>query len=318
MVCHNCNSEAKRHGKDKNGNQRFRCRTCNRTFAEDRPRPLGSMRIPMEKAVQVLHQLLEGSSIRSTERLTEIDRNTILSLLEHVGEGCQRFLDAKLVGLHVDEVEVDEFWCYVKCKEATRLKKDYGAGCGDAYTFIGIERNTKMIIAWHLGRRTSEDTWAFASKLNRATAGRFQLSTDGYRPYTTAMPRTLGNRIDFMQIIKHYAPDREEGASRKYSPPVVAAISYEYCCGAPKIDRVSTSICERSHLSARMAMRRATRLTNAASKKWANHGYALALWFAYYNFCRRHSTLKQTPAMAMGLADHEWTIRELVEQVANA
>jgi transposase-like protein/IS1 family transposase len=317
MVCHNCNSEAKRHGKDRNGNQRFRCRSCNRTFSEDRPRPLGAMRIPMEKAVQILHQLLEGSSIRSTERLTEIDRNTILSLLEHVGERCERFLDATLVGLHVDEVECDEIWGYVKCKEATRLKKNYGDGCGDAYTFVGIERNTKMVIAWHLGRRSSEDAWTFAAKLKRATAGRFQLSTDGFNPYATSMPQTFGDRIDFMQIIKHFGRLNEEG-SRKYSPPVVTGITYEYRCGNPKIDRVSTSIVERGNLSIRMAMRRMTRLTNAASKKWSNHSYALALWFAYYNFCRNHSTLKQTPAMAMGMADHAWTIRELVEQVANA
>jgi IS1 family transposase len=307
----------KRHGKDRKGNQRFRCRQCNRTLIEDRPRPLGAMRIPMEKAIAVLHQLLEGSSIRSTERITGIDRNTILSLLAHVGERCSRFLDATMVGLYVDEVECDETWGYVRCKEATRVRKNYTDACGDAYAFIGIERNTKAVIAWHLGRRTGHDTWTFAAKLHRATRGRFQLSTDGFAPYKKAMPETLGPRIDFMQVVKHYGKISDEPQHR-YSPPQVTGVNYEFVCGAPKLDRASTSIVERGNLSVRMGMRRMTRLTNGWSKKWANHGYALALWFAFYNFCRRHSTIKKTPAMALGIADHEWTIRELVDRIAAA
>ncbi len=317
MVCHNCDGEAKRHGKDRKGNQRFRCRQCNRTFSEDRPRPIGSMRIPVEKAVQVLHQLLEGSSIRSTERLLEVDRNTILSLLAYVGQRCQRFLHLTMVGLHVDEIECDEIWGWIRCKEGTRVKKGYGAGCGDAWTFIALERGTKAVLAWHLGRRTGEDTWKFAAKLNRATTGRFQLTTDGFAPYVKAMPVTLGNRIDFMRVIKQYGKIGEE-AEHRYSPPQVIGVTYDYQCGSPKVDRASTSIVERGNLSLRMGMRRMTRLTNGASKKWDNHRYALALWFAFYNFCRRHSTIKQTPAMALGIADHEWTIRELLDRIAVA
>jgi IS1 family transposase len=166
-----------------------------------------------------------------------------------------------------------------------------------------------------VGRRETGEAWKFAAKLNRATTGRFQLSTDGYTPYTKAMPVTFGNRIDFMQIVKHYGKTSDEPQHR-YSPAKITGVTYEYQCGSPKVDRASTSIVERGNLSLRMGLRRMTRLTNGASKKWDNHRYALAIWFAYYNFCRRHSSIKQTPAMALGIADHEWTIRELLDRIA--
>ena len=173
-----------------------------------------------------------------------------------------------------------------------------------------------MVVAWHLGKRTAEDTWRFAQKLKKATAGRFRLSSDGFSPYGSIMPQTFGERIDYMQVVKTYGfPGSDD--NRRYSPPTVIGIKYEYLCGHPKLDRVCTSIVERGNLSVRMSVRRFTRLSNAFSKKWANHGHALALWFAYYNSCRKHSTIKQPPAMAIGVADHVWTIRELLEAAAN-
>jgi IS1 family transposase len=181
---------------------------------------------------------------------------------------------------------------------------------GDAYTFVGIERNTKLVLAWHLGQRDMVDTEAFAEKLNEATSGYFQLTTDGWRPYENAVSYSLGTRVDYAQLIKVYAanPDGEQ----KYSPPVVVETVTKIQIGDPDPSRICTSIVERSNLSMRTSIRRLTRLTNAFSKKWENLRAALALYFAYYNFCRIHSSIRCTPAMESGITQHVWSLRDLL------
>jgi len=267
------------------------------------------MRLPMDDAVKVIQQLLEGCSVRSTSRLTGIDKNTIMTLLVHVGSNCKRMMEAKITNICVDDVQADEIWSFIGCKEKTRQAKEYGEAYGDAYTFVGIERTTKLVVAWHLGKRTTQHTEQFAEKLNRATSGKFQLTTDGFTPYKSVMPKEFGHRVDFMQLVKVYGKTGVE-EQRRYSPPVVVGVDYEAIIGEPIQDRACTSHIERSNLSLRMACRRFTRLTNGFSKKWDNHRSALALWFAFYNFARVHMTLKtETPAMASGIENHVWTIR---------
>jgi IS1 family transposase len=181
---------------------------------------------------------------------------------------------------------------------------------GDAYTWVGIERNTKLVLAWHLGQRDMVDCEAFTEKLDYATSGHFQLTTDGYRPYENAVSYSLGTRVDYAMLIKVYAFDRE--GEQKYSPPEVVDTTTKILIGDPDPSRICTSIVERSNLSMRTSIRRLTRLTNAFSKKWENLKAMLALYFAYYNFCRIHSSIRCTPAMESGLTGHIWTIRELL------
>ncbi len=273
------------------------------------------MRLPMEKAIQCLHMLLEGMSVRSAERLTGVTKRTILDLMVHVGTNCQRMLNDRLKDVLVNDIEADEIWSFVGCKERTRAAKQHGDHMGDAYCFIGIERTTKLVCTWHLGKRSGDDTVKFAQKLKRATTGRFQMTTDGFAPYTQVIPATFGGQVDFAQLVKVYGKEGVE-ESRRYSPPSVIEVRQNNIMGSPKDARVSTSYVERNNLSLRMGVRRFTRLTNAHSKKWANHSAMLALWFAFYNFARKHMTLKETPAMASGLADHVWSIRELIEESA--
>jgi hypothetical protein len=144
----------------------------------------------------------------------------------------------------------------------------------------------------------------------RATSGRFQLTTDGWASYKGAIPAAMPN-ADFATLIKMYGTPYEEN---RYSPPRMIDTVITPRNGNPELKRVCTSHIERQNLTIRMQNRRMTRLTNAFSKKWENHGAALALHFAYYNFCRVHSTLKMTPAMAAGIEDHPWTLKELVEK----
>jgi transposase-like protein/IS1 family transposase len=323
MTCHNCQAQAKKNGKDINGNQRYRCNKCAKTFAEPQDKPLGGMYLPIEKAVHCLNLLLEGCSLRSTERLTGVDINTLMKLLVVAGERCEQLLEDRIKNVPVKDVEADELWCFVGMKEKTMKKQIWDIDSnaeklGDAYTFVGFERNTKLVLAWHLGRRTFDDTWKFTKKLDKATAdSSFQITTDGFAPYRDTIVHELGHKqIDFAQLIKVYATP--EGNEHRYSPPVVVDIISNIIHGNPDPERICTSIVERQNLTIRMQMRRFTRLTNAFSKKWENLKAALALFFAYYNFCRPHSSIKteeikkRTPAMASGLTDHVWSISELL------
>ncbi|MFP5204968.1 MAG: IS1 family transposase [Acidobacteriota bacterium] len=265
----------------------------------------------MEKAESVLKLLLEGMSIRSIERFTGIHRDTIIRLLVMGGDRCHTLMIQKIFNLNVSDVQADEIWGYVFKKEGHKTKDD-GDECGDAYCFVGIERNSKLILAHHLGRRTAKSTDEFIGKLAYAVHPdcRFQLTTDGWPPYVTSVPMLLRGRVDFATLVKVYGVSAEGEA--RYSPPEVIDSVTTEIMGRPRRDRICTSHIERQNLSIRMGMRRMTRLTNGFSKKWENLEAAYALWFAYYNFCRVHQTLRVTPAMESGLTDHIWTIAELI------
>ena len=314
MFCPVCTGVARRFGKNRNGSQRLRCDACKKTFTDAETQPVDRRRLDAKKAELCLRMILEGNSIRSVERLTDVHRDTIISVMAETGEKCETFLARTVRGVQVHDVQADEIWGFVGCKEKTRELNGYGDSKGDAWCFVAMERGTKLVLTWHLDKRTPLATTYFAAKLNDATNGRFQLSTDGFRPYRTAIPLVFGNTIDFAQIVKTYGTPDNGGATR-YSPGEVVATHTVLLSGNPDDDKVCTSHVERQNLSIRMGVRRMTRLTNAHSKKWENHKSAMALWFAYYNFCRIHTTLKTTPAVASGLTDHAWSVAELLERI---
>ena len=311
MTCHNCRTSCAKHGRDRKGNQRWRCRQCSHTFTETPDKPLDEMRLPFDKAVLCLRLLVEGNSIRSVERITDVHRDTILRLLVLAGERCERLMDDRIRNLEVDQVQCDELWGFVGCKEKRRpLDRE---DLGDAWGYVAIERSTKLILCWHLGKRTLADTQMFTDKLDRATSGLFQLTTDGFGPYVPAVWRSVGHRVNFAQLIKVYRSPRE--GEQRYSPAeCVDAVPVERI-GMPVRDQICTSHVERNNLTIRMHMRRLTRLTNGFSRKWANLHAALALHFAWYNFVRVHQTLRVTPAMEATVTDHVWNITELLSHV---
>jgi transposase-like protein/IS1 family transposase len=313
MTCSVCDIECQRFGKHRNGLRRFRCPHCRKTYTEAHKRTLGEMYISQTKVVLALQLLIEGNCIRSTERISGLDRNTIMKALMLAGEKCERLLSEKISHLQVKDVEADELWGYVFKKENHKLPEESDADeIGDAYTFVGMERNTKLILAWHLGRRTKVDTMLFMQKLRKAVnpGHWFQLTTDGFPPYVPAVEYYFGRQIDFAQLIKIYRASSDQ--EQRYSPGEVAECIPIPIFGNPRRERICTSHVERQNLTMRMQMRRLTRLTNAFSKKRSNLNAALALHFAYYNFCRVHSSLRVTPAMEATITDHVWDLRELI------
>jgi transposase-like protein/IS1 family transposase len=311
MECPDCNAKCKAHGKDRKGNQRYQCRQCRKTFQEAHRKPLGNMYLSIEKAEQVLKMLLEGNSVSSVERITDVHHGTILKLLVLAGEKCEKVMGRLVVNVKVRDVECDELWSFIG-KKQKRVRADDDQNLGDAYTFVAIERHSKLVLNFALGKRDQATTDVFIEGLRAATApDHFQVTTDGFAPYRTAIPNTLEDRADYAMLIKVYKA-ASDGEAR-YSPAEVASVEEVPVMGRPDPERICTSIIERQNLSVRMGTRRFTRLTNAFSKKWENHWAAVALWMTFYNFCRRHQSIRMTPAMAAGVTDHIWTVRELLE-----
>src|ERR1017187_7161685 len=202
--------------------------------------------------------------------------------------------------------------CGLRREETEAGAPDDDPNLGDAYTLVAIERHCKLVLNFALGKRDQATTDVFIEGLRAATAPEhFQITTDGFAPYRSAISNTLEDRADFAQLIKVYK-GASEGEAR-YSHAEVASVEVVPVMGRPDPERICTSIVERQNLSVRMGTRRFTRLTDAFSKKWENHWAACALWMTFYNFCRRHQSIRMTPAMAAGVTDHIWSVRELLE-----
>ena len=291
--------------------QRYRCNSCKATFTQPRQRPLGRHYIQTEKAAQIISLLTEGMSIRAVSRITGVHKNTIFSLLVTVGDKCHRVFDARVRNIKTRFVQADELWSYVHTKER-QLGSDDPTEWGDTYTWIALDSETKMVLSYHVGKRDAESDFMLARDLSERVTGRFQITTDGFKPYISAIEDCFGTDVDYAQLIKIYGRAKTEGPDWYAPTKVLDAIPVQVS-GNPKIERISTSHVERANLSVRMHLRRFTRLTNAFSKKLDNLKAAVSLYMAFYNFVRVHQTLRVTPAMQAGLTDHIWTVQELLE-----
>jgi len=310
VTCHSCRIECKRKGRDRKGNQRYQCRQCSKTFLEPRERPLDNMYLPMDRAEMVLKLLLEGNSVSTVERVTEVHHATILKLLVLAGEKCERIMAEKIRNVEVRDVECDELWSFIG-KKQKRVRAADDPNLGDCYVFVAIERTSKLVLNIAMGKRDQRTTNSFVEGIRSATSrSHFQITSDGFSPYRSAITTTLHDRCDYAALIKVYRA-ASEGEGR-YSPAEVASVEVVRVMGQPDPDRICTSIVERSNLSTRMSLRRFTRLTNGFSKKWENHWAAVVVWYTWYNFGRVHRSLRVTPAMASGISDHVWELRELL------
>jgi IS1 family transposase len=266
-----------------------------------------------EKKVAALSALVEGNSIRSIERMTGIHRDTICRLLVSAGERCTAVMNVKMTHLRPRYLQVDEIWTYV-AKKARKARHEESKEIGDQWVFVAMDADTKLVASYRIGKRTWENTSGFMEDLYRRIedGNRVQLTTDGFHFYKMAVPDQFGADVDFAQLVKLYGDYGQHDVAGRYSPcPIVEVIS-KVCAGDPDPKHISTSFVERQNLTMRMHMRRFTRLTNAFSKKLANLKAACALHFAHYNFCRVHSSLRVTPAMAAGLTTEVWPLGVLL------
>lgn len=256
--------------------------------------------LSIDKKIAVLNLILEGCSIRTTERVTGVQRDTIIRLCIHAGNACQQLHENCFRSLKVRRVEFDELWSFVgiKQKNIPVIWKDR-ATTGDQYLYIAFDADTKLILSYHVGKRTRTEVDVFLGDLHKRVSGKFQLCSDMFNPYEGSIAAIFGTGVDYGQIVKVYD-------KRGKIKGVTSRVVY----GAP-ID-ISTTGVERNNLTLRMGIKRLARKTNAFSKKLENHKAAIALFIGYYNLCRVHQGMKITPAMASGITDEPWSIKDLL------
>ena len=274
-------------------------------------------RLPLSKRVMILSLLVEGLSLRSIGRTVGVSVATVVKLLEDAGAACAAYHDVTVRNMAVRHVQCDEIWsfCYAKAKNVSSAKAA-PSYAGDVWTWTALDSDSKMILAYEVGDRSAQTAQEFMGDLRGRLANRVQLTTDGYKAYLKAVEGAFGSDVDYAQLVKVFGKASSWQAGR-YSPTENVGISKKSIQGDPDLREVSTSYVERHNLTMRMGMRRFTRLTNAFSKKLANHLHMLSLFFVHYNFVRAHRSLgvpgyPRSPAMAAGLTDTlhgmEWIV----------
>lgn len=268
-------------------------------------------KLTAERRAAIVSALVEGMSVRATCRMTDTAKGTVLRLLADLGPVCREYMDRTLVNLPCRRVQCDEIWqfCYAKQKNVPEAMKDK-AGVGSVWTWTALCADTKLIASFHVGTRDAACAYEFMSDLASRLRGRIQLTTDGHSAYLSAVEGAFGRNIDYAMLIKQYG--EPIGEEHRYSPAECIGTRIEEIMGHPQEEHVSTSYVERQNLTMRMSMKRYARLSNGFSKKVENHLHATALHFLHYNFARIHQTLRCTPAMEAGVADHPWTVEEIV------
>jgi IS1 family transposase len=264
-----------------------------------------------EKKVAVVSMLAEGSSMAAIARITGIHPDTIMRLGVRIGQACAKIQDEKMRGLTCNQIEVDEIWGFIGAK---RNNAKRAGAYGDVWTFIALDADTKLIPSFVVGKRDLYHARAFMEDLAGRLSRRVQITSDALASYPEAIESGFGSEVDYGQLVKTYGVvNLNKDAASRYSPAEVVKTERTVITGMPDVRRITTSHVEKQNHTLRMHCRRLTRLTNAFSKKFENFEAAVALNFAYYNFCKTHKALRMTPAMAAGIETSYWTVEQLVK-----
>jgi IS1 family transposase len=270
-------------------------------------------RLSLQDRAQILSLLVEGNSLRAVTRITGKSINTVTKLLVDLGTACAIYQNEVFRNLSCKRVQVDEIWSFCYSKQKNTPQEPRGHGKGDAYTWVAIDADTKLVPSWLVGTRDAEYAQVFISDLASRLANGVQLTSDGHKAYLRAVEDAFGSDVDYSMLVKLYGSAEGNQQERRYSAGKCCGTLTGTVCGNPDQTHVSTSFVERQNLTMRMSMKRFARLSNGFSKKIANHEHAVAMHYMFYNFGRVHKSLRVTPAMQAGISDHVWTLEEIAK-----
>jgi len=223
VTCHNCQIQCRKFGTNRNGSQRFRCKSCRKTFTDIAAQPLGDMRLPMDKAEAILKLLVEGMSIRSIERVTQVHRDTIMRLLLVAGQKAETLMDSKMRNLQIKYLQVDEIWTFCG-KKQRQVRKGDSKDLGSQWVTVAIDAETKLIPSFMLGKRLRMDTHEFLFDLYKRLNGRVQLTTDGLNHYTASVPMCFGIDVELRQLTKMFGDYGQNSPEGRYSPSPIKGV----------------------------------------------------------------------------------------------
>lgn len=277
-------------------------------------------RTSVETRTTILRCLVEGMGVNATARTAGVSKNTVLKLLVDAGRVCAEYQDRVLRDLPCERVQVDEAWAFIYAKEKNvATAKAAPRDAGDVWTWVALCADTKIIPAWRVGDRSGSTALDLLCDLRDRVPRRMQLTTDGLSVYLEAAEGAFGGDVDYAMLVKVYGNSplgRDWTAKARYSPGDCTGTHVIHVSGRADPAHINTSYVERFNLTMRMSMRRFTRLTNAFSKKLANHAAHVALHMYWYNFIKPHRSLKNaTSAMAAGIADWRRRFEDIIALV---
>jgi IS1 family transposase/transposase-like protein len=308
--CHCCSGNCRKSGAYRNKNgivQRYACDRCGKSFSESQP--LGGLRVDFKQACQVVHLFCESMGVRSIQRLTGLHQETVLNILETAGQKAEAFQRAKVWAVEAAEIQADEINSFVYSKQRNTPEGEVERG--DQYTFLAIDKRSKLIINSLVGKRTRENAEQFLTELKKRIEDMpFQLTTDNwhiYSGYTGSVRAVFGQDVNYATETKVFAKPEQ------FLPRRLTSIKRKRQIGEPDMAVATTCHAERTNLSVRTFTRRFTRCTLGYSKTLENHKHAVALFVWHFNFVRVHSAHGRTPAQECGLTSKTFTISELLE-----
>ncbi len=274
-------------------------------------------KLPNSKRAQILTLLVEGNSLRGSARIMDVSLTTVKKLFADAGKAAMKFHDQTVRGVKCKRVQCDEMWSYVYSRQKNTPVEKQGTGIGDVWLWVGMDADSKLIVSWYAGNRDADEALVFMKDLAMRIKGKVQLTTDGYMGYRDAVDTAFRLNVDYAQLIKIYSnkkgEETEDNESKKHYR--YKGNRKEIRSGEPNETFISTSYIERQNLTVRTNVRRFTRKTNAFSKKYLNHCYAVALHYFHYNFVRLHKSLNMTLAMSAGLTKRFMSMTDLVELI---
>jgi len=271
-------------------------------------------RLSTQRRCEILKLLVEGNSLQAIARITGANINTVMWLLEDLGTAAKAYQDMVLTDLPCQRIQLDEVWSYIadggkglapeeRCRPRSR----------DCWLWIAFDPDSRLVVSWHVGKRTLEDARDFVYDLQTRIPCRVQVSTDGYKAYKTVVEEAFGSQADHGMVIKIYDNGKTDPDTlRVFDQPGIHKFTVS---GNPDPGKISTSLIERQNLTLRQSSRRFARRTTGFSRKFENHCHAVALHFLWRNFCCQHSSLRVSPAMQIGIADHIWEPEEVIALV---
>lgn len=286
--------------------QRWRCSLCLVTKTDDRA--LGDVRVNEDTVIRVVEMLCEGIGIRACERLARVHRDTVMNILRFAGARSVETFNNHVLNTPIKAVQIDELYAFVLKKERNCLPHEYNYG--DQYTYLALDPDSKLILAFATGKRDQTTTDEFISDLSIRVDRKnpFDITTDGFPCYNNPIAQYFYGNASYAQLVKNFHLMKIAKSRNERIPCMERNIIF----GKRENQSISTSYVERLNLSVRLFNKRFTRRTICYSKTLDNLRHSVCLFVAHYNFCRVHSSIKCTPAMKAGLIDRALNIRELL------
>lgn len=274
--------------------------------------------LPREKRLAVTAALVDGNSIRAVERMTGVHRDTIMRFGLTLGEGCDRLHNRLVRDLSCSLVDMDEQWGWVR-KKGPRVTAEDPPNIGEQWTWVALDRSSRLAITYHVGRRDQAAANAFMADLrSRVIVMPKLMTSDGLALYESAIEATFSRAATYAQTIKNYSGRPRRSPDHRYEPPRMGEGSFitkKAVMGTPDMALASTSKVEVNNLLARHKNGRMRRLCLAFSKTLEGHRAAVSLCYVHFNFCHVLRTTRTTPALAAGVTDHLWDLEEFMDAV---